>query len=89
MFITPQGDVIPKSYRITSDYIKNITEYEALIIGLKLAIQWNIQHIKVYGDSQLFIQKNNDDYETKDEKLLPYKKMVDFLRSQFVTIIFC
>ena len=51
MFITSQGGVIPKSYRIAFNYTNNIAKYEALIIGLKLAVQWNIQHIKVYGVS--------------------------------------
>ena len=51
MFITPQGDIIPKSYRITFQCTNNIAEYEALITGLKISIQWNIQHLQVLGDS--------------------------------------
>ena len=73
MFITPQGDIIPKSYRIAFHCTNNIAEYEALITGLKIAIQWNIQHLQVFGDSQLVIHQVNDDYETKDDKLMPYK----------------
>lgn len=73
MFVTPQGDVIPKSYQIIFCCINNIAEYEALIIGLKLAIQWNIQHLQLYGDSHLVIHQVNDDYDTKDDKLIPYK----------------
>ena len=73
MFITPQGDIISKSYRITFHCTNNIAKYEALIIGLKIAIQWNIQHLQVFGDSQLVIHQVNDDYETKDDKLMPYK----------------
>ena len=88
MFVTPQGDVIPKSYRIAFQCTNNIAEYEALITGLKLAVQWHIQHLQVYGDSQLVIRQVNDDYETKDEKLMPYKQMVEFLKSKFVTVSF-
>ena len=89
IFVTPQGDAIPKSYKIAFQCTNNIAEYEALITGLKLAVQWHIQHLQVYGDSQLVIHQVNDDYETKDEKLMPYKQMVDFLKSKFVTISFC
>lgn len=88
MFVTPQGDVIPKSFHIAFNYTNNIAEYEALITGLKLAIQWNIQHLQVYGDSQLVIRQVNDDYDTKDEKLMAYKQMTDFLKDKFVTISF-
>ena len=51
MFITPQGDIIPNSYRIAFHCTKNIVKYEALITRLKIAIQWNIQHLLVFGDS--------------------------------------
>lgn len=88
MFITPQGDIIPKSYRIAFHCTNNIVEYEALITGLKITIQWNIQYFQMFGDSQLVIHQVNNHYETKDDKLMPYKQMVDFLKSKFVTISF-
>ena len=37
----------------------------------------------------MVIHQVNDDYETKDDKLMPYKQMEDFLKSKFVTISFC
>lgn len=86
MFITPQGEIIPKSYQIAFNCTNNIEEYEEMIIGLKIDFQWNIQHLQVFGDSQLLIHQVNDDYETTDDKLIPYKKMVDFLKSKFVTL---
>ena len=73
MFITPQGDIIPKSYWIAFNYTNNIAEYEAMITRLKLAIQWNIQHLQVLSDFQLVIFHVNDDYKTKYDKLMPYK----------------
>lgn len=60
-----------------------------MIIGLRLVIQWNIPHLQVFGDSQLVICQVNDDYENKDDKLMPYKQMEDFLKSKFVAISFC
>ena len=55
IFIIAQGDVIPQSYWIAVNYTNNIAEYEVLITKLMLAVQWNIQHLKVYGDSQLIM----------------------------------
>lgn len=42
--------------------------------------------MQVFGDSQLVIFQVNDDYETKDEKLMPY--MAYFLKSNFFNISF-
>eukprot|EP01018_Ginkgo_biloba_P014826 Gb_24854 [translate_table: standard] len=66
----------------------NMAEYEALISGLKLAIQWNIRHLLVMGDSQLIIKQVNDEYQTKDKKLIPYKRMVDSFKLYFAQIQF-
>ena len=77
LFITPQGDSIPKSFRIAFPCTNNMAEYEALVTGLRMAVKWKIKNLQVYGDSQLVIRQVNDDYETKDEKLAPYKRMAD------------
>ena len=34
LFVTPQGDLIPKSYKISFPCTNNIDEYEGLVIGL-------------------------------------------------------
>ncbi|GLJ50600.1 hypothetical protein SUGI_1077990 [Cryptomeria japonica] len=38
LFITPQGDSIPKSYRLSIPCTNNIAEYKALTIGLRIAV---------------------------------------------------
>lgn len=69
LFVTPQGHTIPKSYKLMFPYTNNVVEYEALIIGIKVAIEWKITELQVYGDSQLVINQVNDDYHMKDDKL--------------------
>lgn len=51
IFIIPQGDSIPKSYQLTFLCMNNIEEYEALITGLRMVVQWNLTKLQVYGDS--------------------------------------
>lgn len=58
----------------------NIVEYEALIIGLCTTTEWKITQLQVYGDSQLIVNQVNDDYNTKYEKLMPYKQLVEDLK---------
>lgn len=65
-----------------------MAEYEALVIGIKMAVEWKIMKLMVYGDSQLVVNQINNDYQTKDDKLLPYKQMVDDFKQYFVHITF-
>ena len=51
LFVTPQGDLIPKSYKISFPCTNNIAEYEGLVIGLHQAIRWNIRSLLVVRDS--------------------------------------
>ena len=47
-----------------------------------------MDQLNVFGDSQLIINQVNDIYQTKDEKLLPYKRMVDDMKQYFAHITF-
>lgn len=65
-----------------------MAKYEALVTGIKMAIEWNIIELHVYGDSQLVINQVKNDYQRKDDKLKPYKRMVDDFKQYFVEITF-
>lgn len=49
--ISPQNDIIPMSYKLSFECTNNMVEYEALILGLKVAIEIGISWIHIYGDS--------------------------------------
>lgn len=55
---------------------------------MKIAAEWRVDHLDVFGDSQLLINQVNDVYQIKDEKLVPYKCMVDDLKKYFAHITF-
>ncbi|XP_075107025.1 uncharacterized protein LOC142180007 [Nicotiana tabacum] len=59
-------------------------EYEACILGLKLAIDMNIQELLVIGDSDLFLGEQ----ATKNTKILPYLHCVQDLIKRFTKIEF-
>jgi ribonuclease HI len=88
LFVTPTGHTIPRSYKLMLPCINNTAEYEALIIGVKMVVEWKIIELKIYGDSQLVINKFNNEYPTKDDKLMPYKRMIDDFKKYFVEIKF-
>jgi hypothetical protein len=80
LFITPQRYSLPKAYKMLFPCTNNIAEYEALINGMKIALEWRVDELNVLGDSQLVINQVNEVYQTRDDKLIPYKRMVDALR---------
>ncbi len=55
---------------------------------MKIVAEWRVDQLDIFGDSQLVINQVNDVYQTKDEKLIPYKHMVDDLTKYFVHITF-
>ena len=88
LFITPHRYTIPKSYKLLFPCTNNIVEYEALLNGVKLALEWRITELHIFGDSQLVINQVNSDYQTKDNKLIPYKRLIDSLKNYFIFVTF-
>ena len=76
----PQRYSLPKAYKILFPCTNNIAEYEALINGMKIAAEWRVDQLNIFGDSQLTINQVNDVYQKKDKKLIPYKYMVDDMK---------
>ena len=66
LFVSPHGYTIPKSYKLLFLCTNNIAEYEALKNELKMAIEWRIIELHIYGDSQLIMNQVNDNYLIKE-----------------------
>ena len=66
----------------------NEAEYLALIEGLKLALQHNAKHLRVYMDSQLIVRQMLGQYRIKSRRLLPLWKQARELASKFEFIEF-
>ena len=60
-----------------------MAEYEACILGLKIAIDINVQELLVSGDSNLLIHQVREEWATKNSKILPYLHHVQELRKRF------
>jgi ribonuclease HI len=75
---TPSKETFYYSYRLEYHCTNNVVEYEALIIGLNLAIDKGVTHLKVIGDSDLIVSQVLLDFAAKNERLKRYR---DFTRS--------
>ncbi|XP_077215636.1 uncharacterized protein LOC143850257 [Tasmannia lanceolata] len=63
----------------------NEAEYEALIAGMKLAIQTRAQRLKVYSDSQLVVNQVHGTYEACDNRMRKYLAQVRQLVDKFTS----
>jgi ribonuclease HI len=85
VFISPSKEVIPLSYKLEFDTTNNISEYEALLLGLKAAKDMGIDKISVFGDSKLVIHQLKNIYQAKQQRLKQYKNEVwDFVENFFL-----
>lgn len=66
----------------------NSAEYNGLIIGLELAIKYNIKNLVVKGDSLLVIQQMIGKYQVKSSTLLQLYTKVKMLEKLFTSIVY-
>ncbi|XP_074297336.1 uncharacterized protein LOC141628047 [Silene latifolia] len=82
---SPQGELIIQAVRCEFKATNNEAEYEALILGLQLALELQISRIEVYGDSKLIVNHVNNVYTTKEPKMIAYLEMAKELKLRFAS----
>ncbi|XP_070025982.1 uncharacterized protein [Nicotiana sylvestris] len=73
VFVTSQGELLPYSFTLTQLCSNNIAEYQALILGLEMAVEMKWLQLQVFGDSQLVVNKILGSYEVKKLELRSYQ----------------
>ncbi|XP_074301285.1 uncharacterized protein LOC141632659 [Silene latifolia] len=86
VIISPQNHVMPYSFTLTQFCSNNVAEYQALILGLQMAIEIGVRDMDIYGDSQLVISQVLDEYEVRKEDLIPYHRQALQLLNQLDSI---
>ncbi|XP_040971366.1 uncharacterized protein [Gossypium hirsutum] len=88
VLISPNGDHYPFTCKLDFDCTNNMAEYEACIMGIWAAIDREIKVLEVYGDSALVIYQLKGEWETRDPKLISYRKLILELIKKFDDITF-
>ncbi|XP_040931964.1 uncharacterized protein [Gossypium hirsutum] len=88
VLVSPSGDYYPFTSKLDFDCTNNMAEYEACIMGIRAAIKRKIKVLEVYGDSALVIYQFNGEWETRDPKLVRYRKLVMELIEEFDSVTF-
>jgi ribonuclease HI len=63
----------------------NIAEWQALILGLRVALKHGERHVVVMGDSMLVVKQINREWKTKNEVLRSLRTQAEELLTQFET----
>ncbi|KAG8488520.1 hypothetical protein CXB51_016412 [Gossypium anomalum] len=88
VLVSPNDDYYLFTCKLDFDCTNNMVEYEACIMRLRAAIERGIKTLEVYGDSALVIYQLRGEWETRDPKLINYRKVVLGLLEEFDDITF-
>jgi ribonuclease HI len=86
LFVSPLGEHMRYVVRLHFPASNNMVEYEALLCGLKIAIETGIKHLDVRGDSQLVIDQVMKNASCHNDKMEAYCKAVRALEDKFYGI---
>jgi ribonuclease HI len=86
LFISPLGEHMRYAVRLHSPASNNMAEYEALLYGLRIAIEAGIKRLDVRGDSQLVIDQFMKNASCHDDKMEAYCNAVRALEDKFYGI---
>ncbi|XP_073116137.1 uncharacterized protein [Elaeis guineensis] len=79
----PEGVTTEHALRFDFKASNNQAEYEALVAGLKLALELGIDRLQVFSDSQLIVGQTKDEFETRDPTMAKYRQKVKDLVTPF------
>jgi ribonuclease HI len=83
LFMSPLGEHMRYAVRLHFRASNNMAEYEALLCGLKIAIEIGVKRLDVRGDSQLVIDQVMINASCHDDKMEAYCKAVRALEDKF------
>ncbi|XP_074312324.1 uncharacterized protein LOC141647860 [Silene latifolia] len=78
-----EGDLIAQVVRCEFKATNNEIEYEALILGMQLALELGVRNLQVFSDSLLIVNHVNDEYVARDSKMIAYLKVAKELKQKF------
>ena len=80
---SPSGDKIEQAIRLGFNTYNNESEYEAILAGLELASALSAGKLLVQSDSQLVVGKVNEEFESRDPRMVKYVSRVKQSLSSF------
>lgn len=66
---SPDGNLIPLSYKLEFDATNNIVEYEVMVLGEQVSRDLQIACLIVFGDFELIMKQIKNQCQTKHPRL--------------------
>ena len=73
---SPIKEQLEHAIRLGFPTSNNEVEYEAILVGLSLALTLSASKLEICSDSQLVVGQIQGEYEDKDERMAPYLSKV-------------
>ncbi|KAL0313245.1 UNVERIFIED_CONTAM: Ribonuclease HI [Sesamum radiatum] len=80
---SPQGEDLEFAIKFGFKASNNEAEYEALVIGMRMAHEAGATHLLAYSDSQLIVKQVEDAYEAKEKNMIQYPQQIEELKTSF------
>ncbi|XP_022024722.1 uncharacterized protein LOC110925059 [Helianthus annuus] len=83
--ISPEGIELTYAIRLDFENTNNTAEYEALLVGMRLAQKMKARHVETSTGSQLVFKQYQGEYEAKDNTMAQYVAKVKETAKAFKT----
>jgi len=83
VLIAPHNYVIPHAFSLSEPCSNNVSEYNALLIGMQLVKEIGVKYLEAYRDSKLIVNQVRDEYEVRHEDLVPYHNATIIMAEKF------
>ncbi|KAL0386116.1 UNVERIFIED_CONTAM: Ribonuclease HI [Sesamum radiatum] len=80
---SPQGEDLEFAIKFGVKASNNEAEYEALVIGMRMAHEAGARHLLAYPDSQLIVKHIEGTFEAKEESIIQYLQQIKELKTSF------
>ena len=88
VLVSESGQHYPMAAKLRFNCTNNMAEYEACILGLKMAVDMNVHELLVIGDSYLLIHQVQGEWAVKNPKIISDVQCVQNLCKRFRKIEF-
>jgi ribonuclease HI len=77
------GDEVAALFGYLGQATNNVAEYQALLHGLRFALERGASEVEVFSDSELLVRQLEGRYRVKDAKLQPLHREAQALLARF------
>lgn len=75
ILVSPEGFKIQQALKFTFPVTNNVAEYEAMIAGVRLAVELEVKFIDIFVDSQLVAKQINGEFKTHNDRMMAYLQL--------------